>query len=706
MGDLAMSTNQHMQSGAAGLDQIRQALLAQSPNNASALQQQTATKKNSDLPFSNGVPLSGPGKFSKSKYMGVTQNGLPCDPFDVPPGSICINNPLPTPWSADVDPNNPWPEYPRPQMSRERWQNLNGIWEFEPYGVWEDKPLPPSNSSLPKRIVVPFPVEAPLSGVGRSDVGTSRMWYRRNFTIPQTWEVSAVASSESPERLLLHFGAVDWEAEVFVNGQRMGLHRGGYDKFSFDITGALKHGQRGAHELAVRVFDPTEFAHVPTGKQRRHPQRHPSGIWYTSSSGIWQTVWLEPVPATHIERLDIIPDIDAANVSITVLASPAARNQSVHVIIFDKEGRKVGKEEGAVGVPFNVTIGGHKSSKLHLWSSDSPYLYDLQVSLQEGSSMDAAGGDTVKSYVGMRKVSLGKVGPGNHLRPMLNNEFVFQLGFLDQGFWPDGVYTAPTDKALQHDIIFAKTLGYNLLRKHIKVEPDRWYYHCDRLGMLVWQDMPAMYWEDPFSQGEFYRADAEKAQFEHELTRMIDEHRSFPCIITYIVFNEGWGQYETLRVVEYAKSLDASRLFDGASGWVDFPVGDLVDMHAYVGPNSPGPTATRAAVLGEFGGLGLRVEGHLWIPEDAYCYEMEASPAALEVRYLGLVEQLKRLVVDPVMALSAAVYTELSDVEAEINGLTTYDRQVVKVEPYALLAAHKSLMDLARSLNHPAVQSS
>ncbi|KAK9829022.1 hypothetical protein WJX72_003469 [[Myrmecia] bisecta] len=584
---------------------------------------------------------------------------------------------LPTPWTADVDPQAPLPEYPRPQMTRSNWVNLNGIWEWEAASS-ADQP-PPFGQTLKERILVPFPVEAPLSQVAKPDV--ERFWYRRTLHIP-----AACAG----QRILLHFGAVDWESRIYVNQKLLTTHRGGYDKFWVDITDALLPTNSDAdNELVIGVWDPTDSGpHIALGKQRRVSQ----GIWYTASSGIWQTVWLEPVPKAHITQVDLVPDIDNSRLHVLVHGSREADGLPVSLTALDLD-NPVSFANGKVGTQFDLPL-----EAQHLWSPSDPFLYGLVVELKDAPAMDhstpavqqsrrllaSEGGvpltvatpaplDQVRCYFGMRKISLGKLDGEEHLRIMLNNEFVFQMGMLDQGFWPDGIYTPPTDEALRYDLLRAKSMGFNMLRKHIKVESDRWYYHADSLGVLVWQDWPAGAW-----QKEDLPPPAEQAQFEREMDTMIRQHISFPSIITFVVFNEGWGQYDTERITKHVQTLDASRLFDCASGWVDYPVGDLIDYHVYVGPAAPHPPKGRAAVLGEFGGLGLKVQGHMFAPDATFAYEMEDSPRHLQDRYLGLVDNLKQLILDPQFSLSAAVYTELSDVEDEVNGFVTYDRSVLK----------------------------
>jgi beta-galactosidase/beta-glucuronidase len=511
---------------------------------------------------------------------------------------------LSTQWTSQVSTVNALPEYPRPQMVRADWQNLNGEWQFARDTTGgADVPI---DRNLAESILVPFPVESALSGVNRRE---SRMWYRRTFSVPAAW---------AGQRILLNFGAVNWRSTVYVNGVSVGTHFGGYDSFAYDIT---PHLNGGTNELIVGVYSPADGDGVgqPIGKQRNNP----GGIFYTAASGIWQTVWLEPVPAARITRVDTTPDIDNKTVQVVVHGSGIA-GQTVQASVL-QGGVQVGVGTGAVGSPITINL-----PNPQLWSPDYPFLYDLNVSLVSGSTTV----DRVGSYFGMRKISLGMA--GGVLRPMLNNQFVFQMGPLDQGYWPDGIYTAPTDAALRFDLEQEKALGYNVVRKHVKVEPARWYYWADKLGLMVWQDMPSM-----FPTGS--PTTAQRQQFELELREMVDEHRSDTSIVMWVPFNEGWGQYDTARIANLVKSWDPSRLVNNASGWNDAGAGDVIDIHQYVGPASPTPTATRAAVLGEFGGLGLKVPGHEWDPSRSFGYEMEPDAATLTSRYVGLIRDVQTL---------------------------------------------------------------
>ena len=563
--------------------------------------------------------------------------------------------PLKTRWAKDVSPANAHPEYPRPQMVREDWLNLNGLW------VLAITSKDATRATFGTQILVPFPVESALSGVMRPVSENERIWYRRGFEVPRKWR---------GRRLLLHFGAVDFEARVWVNGKEIGQHRGGYDAFSFDITDALNRS--GVNELIVTAWDPTDAGTQPRGKQVRKP----NGIWYTSTSGIWQTVWLEPVNAAYITGLEITPDVDNSAVTIYPSTTPMLGVCMVEVTI--RDGRKV-VYTASVSAGGRITM---PVKNARLWSPEDPHLYNVVVNLKLGNRSV----DRVDSYFGMRKISLGKDEKG-FTRLMLNNKPYFQFGPLDQGFWPDGLYTAPTDEALRYDIEMTKQLGFNLARKHVKIEPERWYYWCDKLGLLVWQDMPS---GDKYIGGrdsDITRSPESAKEFEQELTALVQGRGNHPCIVMWVPYNEGWGQWDTARVVEMIKKLDPSRLVDDASGWTDRGVGDVNDMHKYPGPGSPQPEANRAVVLGEFGGLGLPVRGHTWQSEKNWGYRSFTNAGALTTAYLDLVAKLFPLIEEK--GLSAAVYTQTTDVEIEVNGLMTYDREVVKMELSKVAAANR-----------------
>jgi len=564
--------------------------------------------------------------------------------------------PLKTRWANDVSPDNAHPEYPRPQMVRGDWLNLNGLWDLAIAPKETSKP-----DIFPKQILVPFPVESALSGVMRSVAETDRLWYRRSFAIPKTW---------IGRRVLLHFGAVDYEASVWVNGHEIGNHRGGYDAFSFDITDVVNVA--GANELIVSAYDPTDAGTQPRGKQVRKP----NGIWYTATSGIWQTVWIEPVGAAHIKALEITPDFDSGSVTVRAFTPVLLGEYVVEAKVRD-HGLAVVTASAAPGNDLRLTIPHPKS-----WSPENPYLYDLEVSLRLGSSTI----DRVVSYCGLRKISLGK-DPQGFTRLCLNNQPYFQLGPLDQGFWPDGLYTAPTDAALRYDIEMTKKLGFNMARKHVKIEPDRWYYWCDKLGLIVWQDMPSGDKYIGARAPDITRTPESAGEFDAELRALVEGRRNHPCIVMWVPFNEGWGQSETAGVVERLRALDPSRLVDNASGWADRGVGDVHDIHSYPGPGAPEPEPSRASVLGEFGGLGLPVSGHTWQAEKNWGYRSFTNPESLTFAYLELIGKLFPLISQK--GLSAAVYTQTTDVEVEVNGLMTYDRKVVKMDIKRVSSANR-----------------
>jgi hypothetical protein len=578
--------------------------------------------------------------------------------------------PLSTPWTSQVGPDNALPEYPRPQLTRDDWQNLNGVWQFAAATPGQ---APPLGKDLAERILVPYPVESALSGIMRHE---TQMWYRRSFSVPRDWNVG-----KKDQRLLLHFQAVDWDATVYINGKQVARHTGGYDAFSVDVTDALTTATD--QEIVVGVADPNDQGYQPLGKQRKAGD----GIFYTPSSGIWQTVWMEPVASAHIDRLDLTPDLASSSLTVNaVVGGPTG--QKVEAVAY--QGKKVvGRVTGDANKPLKLKV-----PNPHLWSPDDPFLYDLKVRLVGPGS-----GDEVGSYFGMRSVSVGKTADGKQ-RTMLNGKFVMQLGPLDQGFWPDGIHTAPTDAALKFDLQQEKALGFNMVRKHIKVEPDRWYYYADKLGLMVWQDMPAMKLDWPENGGQ--PTPAARANFESELHRMVDQHRSFPSITTWVPFNEGWGDYEVGRIADQVKAWDPTRLVNAESGVncclsePDSGRGNMIDDHTYVGPGTPAPDATRAAVDGEYGGLGLKVDGHQFDPTGSFAYEMEPDSATLTARYAQLQQRLKQAELE--CGVSAGVYTQTTDVEKEVNGFYTYDRQVPKMDIAKVRAANLEVIAAAGSV--------
>ncbi len=594
--------------------------------------------------------------FMKKKWiqlLSIICCALPC--LAATDGWKLAEGPLKTRWTDEVSPRNALPEYPRPQMVRKDWENLNGLWQ---YAVTpKDAPQP---TTFEGSILVPYPIESSLSGVKRMVKDSERIWYRRLFQLPLGWR---------GKRILMHFGAVDFEARVWVNGREMGSHRGGYDAFSFDISDPIRSG---LNEVVVSVWDPTDASTQPRGKQIRNPH----GIWYTPVSGIWQTVWLEPVSAACINGLKITPDVDGGAVRVEPVTPALLGEYQLEITVKDR-GSKVGSASIQPGKEARIVI-----PKPKLWSPERPFLYDLTVKLKLGGrSMDS-----VDSYFGMRKISLGKDQKG-FTRMMLNNQPYFQFGPLDQGFWPDGIYTAPTDEALRYDIEMTRKLGFNMARKHVKVEPARWYYWCDKLGLLVWQDMPSGDKYISGNQPDITRSPESGAQYEQELTSMIAGLYNHPSIVTWVPYNEGWGQWDTKRISEMVKNLDPSRLVDSASGWTDRGTGDISDMHKYPGPGAPDPERNRATVLGEFGGLGLPLPGHTWQAEKNWGYRSFTDREKLQSAYLELVAKLFPLIDE--RGLSAAVYTQTTDVEVEVNGLMTYDREIVKMDLKTLAVANK-----------------
>ncbi|GAA2775946.1 glycoside hydrolase family 2 protein [Saccharopolyspora taberi] len=568
--------------------------------------------------------------------------------------------PLTTPWTAEVGPDNALPEYPRPQLVRPRWQNLNGLWE---YAGAAEPPQAPT-----EQILVPYPPESGLSGVQRHD---DHMLYRREFAVPPDW---------AGQRLLLHFGAVDQRAEVVVNGVTVAVHEGGYTAFSADITTALKPGAR--QELVVRAEDRNDAAPYPVGKQRNAP----GGILYTGASGIWQTVWMEPVPEEHLSALDITPD--AATGTFAITPRTGNSDKQVEVVVSDRDGAEVARQTGPAGQQMRVAV-----PQPRLWSPSDPHLYDLRVRL-----LDAAGAtvDEVTSYAGMRSVALVGDDQGRP-RIALNGRILFQHGPLDQGYWPDGIYTAPTDEALRFDIEAAQRLGFNMIRKHVKVEPARWYYWADRLGLLVWQDMPSLPIDlaDPPGSNPPPSEEA-RAHFRTELTEMVDQLRSVTSIVAWVPFNEGWGEFDTAEIAAQVRRADPSRLVDANSGvnccysLPDSGAGDIYDDHTYVGPGKPAVTAPRASVDGEYGGLGLVEQGHLW-PGQPQAYEMTDSREHLTRRYTEVSRELADVV--RASGLSAAIYTQTTDVENEVNGFFTYDRQILKPDLAAVREHNLAVID-------------
>lgn len=570
-----------------------------------------------------------------------------------------------TQWSEQVNPDNVLPEYPRPIMERTEWKNLNGLWD---YAIIEKGKHTPS--VFDGKILVPFAVESSLSGVGKTVGAEKELVYRRSFDVPSSWK---------GKRVLLHFGAVDWRTDVWVNDVKVGSHTGGFTPFSFDITEAL---QGKNNTLMVKVWDPTDKGYQPRGKQVSRPE----GIWYTPVTGIWQTVWLEPVSESYIQDLRITPDIDNSLLSLKALVKDATSKDLVEVKVFDgqqlvAQGKSINGECVQVAMPENAK----------LWSSESPFLYTLKVSLKQNGKLV----DEVSSYAAMRKYS-SKRDANGIVRLELNNKPLFQFGPLDQGWWPDGLYTAPTDEALLYDIQKTKDFGFNMIRKHIKVEPARWYTYCDKLGIIVWQDMPSgdrnPEWQNRkyFEGTEMKRSAESEACYRKEWKEIMDALYSYPCIGTWIPFNEAWGQFKTPEIVEWTKQYDPTRLVNPASGGNHYTCGDMLDLHNYPAPELYLYDAQRATVLGEYGGIGWVVQGHIWEPDRNWGYIQFNSSKEVTDEYVKYAEKLYDLIP---RGFSAAVYTQTTDVEVEVNGLMTYDRKVIKLDEKRVREINRKLCE-------------
>jgi len=567
-----------------------------------------------------------------------------------------------TKWAEQINPQNPLNEYPRPLMVRNDWSNLNGLWDYA---------ILAKGSGLPNqfegKILVPYAIESSLSGVQKTVGQSNELWYQRNFTIPAAWKT---------KKVLLHFGAVDWKTDVWINEIKVGSHQGGYTAFSFDISPFLSKGEQ---KLTVRVWDPTDKGFQPRGKQVENPR----GIWYTAVTGIWQTVWMEGVAENYFTSVRSIPDIDSKTLIVSATPSEQQAGDIIGVKVLDN-GKIIGSGRAAAGEEVLVSL-----SEMKLWSPETPFLYDLEITLTRNGKVI----DQVKSYTGMRKIST-KRDAGGIVRLQLNNKDYFQFGPLDQGWWPDGLYTAPTDEALLYDIKKTKDFGFNMIRKHVKVEPARWYYHCDREGILVWQDMPSgdvsPQWQQRnyFNGKELERSQESEENFRAEWKAIIDQHAGHPCIVTWVPFNEAWGQFKTEEITAWVKRYDPSRLVNSASGGNFYPVGDMLDIHNYPAPDLAMYDGKRTCVLGEYGGIGLALENHLWVADKNWGYVQYKTSEEATNAYVELAEKLKSLIP---RGFSAAVYTQTTDVEMEINGLMTYDRKMVKMDEARLSKINKEI---------------
>jgi hypothetical protein len=621
-----------------------------------------------------------------------------------PAGDGVYTSDLMTRWGREVTPDNAWRSYPRPQLKRDRWLNLNGLWD---YAI--AKASAPQPARMDGQILVPYPVESKLSRVARKVTPDDRIWYRRSFTMPQDW---------AGDHVMLNFGAVDFAATIWVNGAVVGSHKGGFATFGFDITDYLKPGQ---NELVVQVTDPTSAGTQPRGKQILDP----SGIWYTAVSGIWQTVWLEPVPKLHIEDVRATPDIDRGVVDVAVALSGWAN---------DTDAVKLTASAGGKVIASTIIRANRRATlaipNARLWSPDDPYLYDLKAELvtvadpyagqeeRDRKAYDArftagedrtyaaariagAPRDAVDTYFAMRKISIGPGRVAGQPAMLLNNKPLFQNGTLDQGWWPDGLYTPPSEEAMKSDLVFLKRAGFNMLRKHIKVEPARYYYDADHLGMLIWQDMPSGGGEDQFvtgtSKSQAVLSSDAMADNQNELSAMVGDLRAFPSIVMWVVNNEGWGQYDSATLARYVKGMDPSRLVDADSGWLDVAPGDsdVFDIHTYEDvPNTPTRQSTRAIVIGEYGGIGMPIPGHIWRPgKKNWGYQVATGEEDYLARFRRKMAGVVRAARED--GLSASIYTQTTDVEDEINGLLTYDRARAKAPPEALSAIAAPLRALS-----------
>ncbi|WEK37039.1 MAG: glycoside hydrolase family 2 TIM barrel-domain containing protein [Candidatus Pseudobacter hemicellulosilyticus] len=607
----------------------------------------------------------------KKTYILPLLMGLSGSLFAQTPTWSPVKGKIASPWAEKVNPAAVHQEYPRPQFERKDWKNLNGLWD---YAIAEKSATPSINQG---KILVPFAVESSLSGVGRIVGKDSLLWYKTQFSIPSTMK---------GKQILLHFGAVDWKTTVLVNGKEVGVHEGGNDPFSFNITSFL--AGKGNQELVVKVWDPTDAGPQPRGKQVNRPE----GIWYTAVTGIWQTVWIEGVNAAYLANVRITPDVDAQSLELIPTVAGVQPGDKLRITALDGASTVASMETEATQT-INLGIGNPK-----LWSPSNPFLYDLKLELVRNGKVI----DEVKSYFAMRKISWA-TDPQGIRRMLLNNKFLFQYGPLDQGWWPDGLYTAPSDEALLFDVVKTKEMGFNMIRKHMKTEPARWYYHCDKEGMLVWQDMPSgdlgNHWENRpgvLDKGtDKKRSPESEAIFRKEWKSIMEAFHNSPSIVVWTPFNEAWGQFKTQEIVHWTEKMDPSRLINAASGGNFEPVGDMIDLHNYPHPAMPDPAffgKDYVLVLGEFGGLGLPVDNHVWQQKDNWGYQSFKNQTDLYNRYAEYIKRMKDLIR---LGLSAAVYTQTTDVEVETNGLMTYDRKVIKFPEAKMKEIHSELYDPA-----------
>ncbi len=576
-----------------------------------------------------------------------------------------VGDKLKTEWAEKINPQNVLPEYPRPLIERNQWNNLNGLWEYAITTRGAAKP-----ASFDGKILVPFAIESSLSGVMKEVGEQNELWYKREFTIPANWK---------GKNIVLNFGAVDWKTDVFINDIMIGSHKGGFTPFSFDITPFLTGKSK--HKLVVRVWDPTNKGFQPRGKQVENPE----SIWYTPVTGIWQTVWLEPVATNHITAIKTIPCIESGSLSITVSTSKCSTNDVIEIKMLDK-GKVIATAKGLSGYEIRLAV-----QNPTLWDTQNPYLYDMKVSVISSGKVT----DEVKSYAAFRKISTKRDANGI-MRMQLNNKDLFHFGPLDQGWWPDGLYTAPTDEALLYDIKKTKEWGFNMIRKHVKVEPARWYYHCDKEGILVWQDMPSGDMGNQWAMHE-YNGGTDKKRTKESIDNFYQEWKeimnlcmSNPSVVVWVPFNEAWGQFDTEKVAEWTKTYDPSRLVNPASGGNHRPCGDILDLHNYPGPRMFLFDPARVNVLGEYGGIGLAMDNHLWWNKRNWGYVQFKNEDEVTAEYVKYAKELQDMVK---RGFSGAVYTQTTDVEGEVNGLMTYDRKKIKINESAVRKANQDIIN-------------
>ena len=574
-------------------------------------------------------------------------------------------NKIKTKWGNNLNQNNIWNEYPRPQLERKDWINLNGLWS---YSITNENALKPGN--LYEKILVPFSLESSLSGVMKNLNEKEILWYYREFKIPENWK---------NKNILLHFNAVDWKCELFINDTKIGEHIGGYSEFYFDITNKLLEGK---NKILLKVFDPSDKGYQPVGKQSLNP----NGIWYTSISGIWQTVWLEPVSEKYIEKIEINNDFDNKEIKINCkLNQDENLPLKVGLLYNEKEFMKI-KGNSNSDIVFKIP-----EEYFHPWSPSEPNIYRIKAELFDNEDKII---DSIESYTTIRKIEQRKDENG-YYRIYLNNNKIFNMGVLDQGYWPDGLYTPPSEEAMIYDINKLKELGFNAIRKHVKIEPYRYYYYCDKIGMLIWQDMPSgdrqeNKWEHhQLNAGDdVKRSDESKNNYYQEWSEIINNLKFFQCIIIWVPFNEAWGQFDTEKVVEFTNKQEPTRLINSASGGNHRNCGNFLDLHNYPEPSQYLKVDNLINILGEFGGLGLDIKGHTW-KDDNWGYKTFKTKEEVTEKY----EEYINLIINSFKGFSAAIYTQTTDVETEINGLITYDRSEIKVDKGRIKAANEKIIN-------------